>query len=432
LSGSDAIRSMRKTALALAGAGVASGALAVAAGVTLDAAVGPLAAAALGALAVAAASFAAAGHLVVARQRLVEGGGGDRFLAANGARSEAALRAGPVRAGRLRRRIAARFDHRLVVGEAVRVKSWPAIRATLDASGGLEGLPFMDEMRPYCGRTLRVYRVLDKIYDYGRSRLMRRIDGCVLLLDTRCDGSAHDGCEADCYLVWKHAWLEAADDAALPTSAPPAPAASPEAPPAIDPARRYTCQYNSLTNASRPMAQRSLYALLGPWAAGNVTGRAFVVALATAAFNAVQAWRGGATYPDKPTPSDDKSLRGEPLRPGDWVRVKLPPELARAMDRNSKNRGLWFDKDMLKFAGGVYQVRRRVERIIDIHSGAMIAMKTPCIALEDVHLTGEFQCFGEQHDYLYWREAWLTLERRAEGAAGDDQAAARATAAPPK
>ena len=37
----------------------------------------------------------------------------------------------------------------------------------------------------------------------------------------------------------------------------------------------------------------------------------------------------------------------------------------------------------------------------------MIPMKTACIVLEDVHYSGEFQGFGEQHDYLYWREAWL-------------------------
>ena len=77
------------------------------------------------------------------------------------------------------------------------------------------------------------------------------------------------------------------------------------------------------------------------------------------------------------------------------------------MDYNSKNRGLWFDRDMLKHAGQAYRVRGRIEKIIDVKSGEMIAMKTPCIALEGVHYSGEFQGFGEQHDYLYWREAWL-------------------------
>jgi hypothetical protein len=373
-----------------------------------------------GALGLAAATIVAAGIVVGARQRRVDEGAPDLFLLANEARSESSVRAGAWRPGRVRRWIASTFGHRCLVGDTVRVKPLEAIRATLDADGCVDGLPFMDEMARACGRTMRVYRVLDKIYDYGRSRLMRRIDGCVLLIDARCDGSAHDGCEADCYLIWKTEWLEPVDHAA-PSGAPAPLALAPQ--PAFDGQKVYRCQYTMLTGASRPMPQLGFYAALGPWAAGNVTAGAFLLTTATAAFNALQEWRGGATYPAKPTPSEDPSIRGDVLQAGDWARVKLPPELARAMNRQSKHRGLWFDRDMLKFTGGVFQVRRRVERIIDIHSGRMIAMKTPCIALEDVHLTGEFQCFGEQHDFLYWREAWLTLERRGQGPAGRSPAA---------
>jgi hypothetical protein len=155
------------------------------------------------------------------------------------------------------------------------------------------------------------------------------------------------------------------------------------------------------------MHPSSLHGLLGPVVVGNVGVRAFAIALGTRAFNAFQAWRGGAPYPAKPTPGDDKSIRGPSLQAGDWVRIKLPHELARAMDRNSKHRGLWFDRDMLKHAGQRYRVRGRIEKIVDVNSGKIIAMKTPCIALEGVHYSGEFQGFGEQHDYLYWREAWL-------------------------
>jgi hypothetical protein len=28
--------------------------------------------------------------------------------------------------------------------------------------------------------------------------------------------------------------------------------------------------------------------------------------------------------------------------------------------------------------------------------------------LEGVDCSGEFQYFGAQHEYIYWREAWLT------------------------
>ena len=73
----------------------------------------------------------------------------------------------------------------------------------------------MDEMAAFCGREAVVYRVVDKIYDYGRSRLMRRLDDCVLLTGLRCDGSAHAGCEAACYLIWKSQWLEPLSEASL-------------------------------------------------------------------------------------------------------------------------------------------------------------------------------------------------------------------------
>lgn len=349
--------------------------------------------------------LAGAGLLTQRRQRRIELGHPDLFMVRNANRSEDAVRDGRVpRWSRLRRWFARRvFGHGLLVGDTVRVKSLAAIRATLDANACLDGLPFMDEMATLCDKTLRVYRVVDKIYDYGRSRLMRRLDNCVLLVDMRCDGSAHAGCEAACYLIWKAAWLDAV--APLPITRPPQ--QTHEGAIAESSDARLSCQYTQLTDASQSMRQLSLHGLFGPLVVGNVTPSAFLVAAATSCFNAFQSWRGGADYPSKPIPGDDKSIRGETLRSGDWVRIKLPAELARAMDRNSKNRGLWFDRDMLKLAGQVYRVRNRIDKIIDINSGRMISMKTPCIALEGVHTSGEFQNFGEQHDFMYWRETWL-------------------------
>jgi hypothetical protein len=98
------------------------------------------------------------------------------------------------------------------------------------------------------------------------------------------------------------------------------------------------------------------------------------------------------------------------------VRVQSSQQIARTLDKNSKNRGLWFDRDMLKHCGSLRRVRGRVHKIIDIQSGKMIPMKTACIVLEDVHYSGEFQGFGEQHDYLYWREAWLEPASQGAGA----------------
>jgi hypothetical protein len=382
---------------------------ATAAWVWLPGWIGALAAVVLGTTGIAVALPAAGGCLAFARQARLEAGRLDLFLQLNLPRSEqhAALRRLP-KWSALRRALAATvFGHRHLVGDPVRVRPLHEIRATLDAHGCLDGLPFMDEMAAFCGREAVVYRVVDKIYDYGRSRLMRRLDECVLLTGLRCDGGAHGACEAACYLIWKSQWLEPLADAATPAGAPREAVAAPAPAGAPNQATIYSCQYTQLTAASQAMGQRDWRRLLGPWVVGNVTAGAFWVALATRAFNALQVYRGGLCYPARPPGGNEKAVPTLSLQPGQWVRVRSFEQIARTLDKNSKNRGLWFDRDMLKHCGSLRQVRSRVHKIIDIHTGTMIPMKTACIMLEDVHYSGEFQGFGEQHDYLYWREAWL-------------------------
>jgi hypothetical protein len=374
--------------------------------------------AAFGALA--AALVAVASSVMVSRQRDVEEGEQDLFLRLNRDRSEQTIRAGNCpRPHPLRRWIArALFGHHLLVGDTVRVRSLQEIQRSLGTDGTLDGLPFMDEMAAFCGKSARVYRVLDKIYDYGRSRRMRRLDDAVLLVGLRCDGAAHGNCQAACYLIWKCAWLEPIDTSdvnattmvdhtpmlpMLTRSTGIQPVASPESQPLI-----YRCQYTTLTSATRTMGALDLSRAVGAVAIGNVSLSAFIVAVLTRFANAVQVLRGGATYPACPRFEKVALESVASLAPGQWVRVNQPAQIAATLDRNSKNRGLWFDRDMLKHSGQTYRVLGRVERIVDINSGHMIPMKTPCIVLDGVDYSGEFQWFGEQHDYTYWREAWLT------------------------
>lgn len=398
---------MRRMVLVLTAACVALGLLAAGAKVLLPGALGVIVAVLLMLAAAGVALPAVGGWVALERQGRLQRGERDLFLACNDDRSEQAVEQGRVPRWSGARRWLARavFGHRHLVGDRVRVKSLDAIRATLDVQGKRDGLPFMDEMAAFCGRDAVVYRVVDKIYDYGRSRRMRPIDDCVLLVWQRCDGAAHGGCQAACYLIWKSDWLEPA-----PTDA--ASAGSPRAQPTVMPSAaaplpKYKCQYTELTGASREGRGLEWGGVFGPWIAGNVGARAFAIAIVTRIFNAIQTWRGGVAYPWQPEAGNDRTLMGQPLQSGDRVRVCSAAEIARSLDKNSKNKGLWFDRDMLKHCGGTYRVRSRVEKIIDVNSGAMIPMKTPCIMLEDVHYSGEFQGFGEQHDFLYWREAWL-------------------------
>jgi hypothetical protein len=73
---------------------------------------------------------------------------------------------------------------------------------------------------------------------------------------------------------------------------------------------------------------------------------------------------------------------------------------------------------MLKYAGQQFRVSARVEQIIDDATGKMVRMKSPCIILEGVDNSGEFLRFSAQHDYVFWREAWL---KRPEADSAPDQ-----------
>ncbi len=98
-------------------------------------------------------------------------------------------------------------------GTAVEVRSEGEIRATLDASGRLDGLPFMPEMADYCGRTLRVFRRAEKVF-LDRQGYVARLSGTVFLEGARCSGQAHGGCQMGCLMFWKEAWLKPASTGA--------------------------------------------------------------------------------------------------------------------------------------------------------------------------------------------------------------------------
>src|SRR6516164_2600751 len=99
-----------------------------------------------------------------------------------------------------------RLRKKLKVGDWVEVRSSKEILRTLDEDGRLEGMPFMPEMFRYCGRALQVYKRAHKTCDPFYPVSGRWVDRCVHL-NLRCDGSAHDGCQAGCELFWKEAWL---------------------------------------------------------------------------------------------------------------------------------------------------------------------------------------------------------------------------------
>jgi hypothetical protein len=376
-------------------------------------------------VALVAGALAVGGLIVLYRSRAVQRGQRDLFLRANARRGLDALSTGKLGWGtRVRRLFRALFwPSGLLVGDLVQVRSLGEIEKTLDATGCVGGLPFMAEMAAFCGRRFRVFRCVDKVFDYGRSWKLRRIDDVVLLSGLRCDGSAHGGCQASCSLLWKTAWLTRVPDASVQSTddLPPRVERRP-IPAQVATGKSYVCQFTQQTAASRPLSRWDIRQDLRPLFSGNLTLRAFCVAMLTRVFNRVERLSGGPEYPElshgthgtTPAPTHR-------LVPGDTVRVLESEKIAATLDAGSRNRGLAFDHEMVKYCGQHLRVSRQIDRIIDVGTGRLLSMKTPCLVLQGVENSGEFMRFWAQQEYLYWREVWLEPEASAGNGAREHQ-----------
>src|SRR5207249_1759378 len=104
-------------------------------------------------------------------------------------------------------------------GDLVEVKAPDEILQTLDVDGTLDRLPFMPEMIELCGKRFPVSRrVLKTCYTglnlYDAMRRFRS-DDVVTLDGVRCSGTAHDGCQKACMILWREAWLRKVEPAAV-------------------------------------------------------------------------------------------------------------------------------------------------------------------------------------------------------------------------
>lgn len=300
---------------------------------------------------------------------------------------------------------------RLRAGDLVQVRPRYEIAATLDERGTMAGLPFMLEMEPLCEQVFRVHRRVDHINDMRHKTGLRRIRDVVTLADVRCSGAAHGGCQAECQILWNDAWLKRVADR-QPAKVIQARESSGPRPNRVadsensDPT--YFCQMTALWDASRPLSSLDIRQDFRPLISGNVPLIEFLLAVLTHVFNIVQGLRGGVGYPFWP----ERQIKGhhpsaEPhFDAGDAVVVRSKEEISQTLV-NGRNKGLWFDRDMIRFCGRPAIVRQRVSRIIHEGTGKMVVMKTPCLTLEDVIATGEFLRLCPQHEYIFWRETWL-------------------------
>ena len=320
-----------------------------------------------------------------------------------------------------------RAPGKLKVGEWVEVKSAADILATLDSTGRLDGLPFMPEMAQFCGRRFKVYKSAHKTCDTIKDYVIRRMDATVHLEELRCDGSGHEGCQAGCLIYWKEAWLSrvgppegsrTTDETADPPQSPAwaelmaTTRVESEEPTAEV---RYRCQATEVLAATREVRRRERWDprfYVEDLKSGNVPPATFLRYGLLAVLNAFVArwWNRrlphlrGALASKTPTVALD-------LQPGELVQVRSKREIEQTLDANKKNRGLFFDVEMLPYCeSGTFRVRSRVERIIDEKTGRLITLPNPCLTLEGATCSGlhsASRMFCPRHLYPFWREIWL-------------------------
>jgi len=337
---------------------------------------------------------------------------------------------------------------KLRAGQWVEIRSKEEILNTLDKRGELESLPFMPEMLQYCGRRFRVSKRAHKTCDPANNGIQgRRMLGTVHLDDLRCDGQAHGGCEAGCLIFWKEAWLKSvSDDAKSPADSHDVPGsagsngcneqdvlAGAYAPgtqtDSADPT--YQCQSTRLSAATQPLRWWDLRQYAEDYASGNVKLSEMVAAflffiyhtlvgaglgLGSAlrwAYDVFQAVRGGTPYPwrsgkipaGKRTPVERLDVHA-----GELVKVKDYREILETLDHEWKNRGMYFDAEMVPFCNGTYRVLKPVRQILDEKTGKMMRFKNDAIILENVVCQARYATcrrFCPRAIYPYWREIWL-------------------------
>ena len=284
-------------------------------------------------------------------------------------------------------------DLRLKAGELVKVRVKEEILSTLDADGCCDGMPFMPEMFQFCGKRLRVYKRAHKTCDTINNSGGRRVSNAVHLEGVRCDGEAHGGCQADCLIFWKEAWLKRAapqgrsDEVAFLASSSVAPGvrstgctendvlANACAKDEVTGESVYSCQATQLLHASTPLSPTDWGQDREDYASGNFGLKWMLGVMSYAGYNALIArfrpggwiarvlyWfyncfqlvRGRPRHPRRSGKipagaSTPAAVLG--LQPGDMVRVKSFAAILNTIDGNYKNRGMKWDAEMVPYCG---------------------------------------------------------------------------------
>jgi hypothetical protein len=346
----------------------------------------------------------------------------------------------------------------LRVGDWVEVRGAAEILATLDARGCLDGLPFMPQMLDSCGKILRVSKSAHKLCDTVNGTGARRMRNAVFLEDVRCDGQAFGGCEMECLIFWKEAWLKPVGAGDKRNLSPGSGNAQPEGPwSQLEALSRRNTRRDRQGSSGGPVY--SCQATQMPWAtvrlsiwdprqfvedvrSGNAKRRLIVKVvlyqvydtIASAGlgvgsllrwlYDTVQSLRGGAPYPSRPGRLPRQSRTPAVslgLQPGELVKVKTHQEVLETVSRDLINRGMSFHPEMVPYCGGTFRVSKRLRRIMNEKTGQIVELKNQCLVLEGVPCVGLFAkpLLCPRGMSPYWREIWLErVEQTTDAAPG--------------
>jgi hypothetical protein len=237
-------------------------------------------------------------------------------------------------------------------------------------------------------------------------------------------------------LYWKEAWLRRVDPGDDPVAA----GADGQRKALEGVARRnterdageehvYRCQATEFVRASQELGWWDARSFIRELTCRNVSLWRFVTVCARIVVEEIGRRLGLWSYPVKPSGRNAPAANLQ-LEPGAVVQIRTQAEIENTLNEAGKNRGLWFDREMLRLCGQVFRVSHRVDRLIDERTGEMIELSSDCVALEGATCTGEHSLgrwFCPRAIYPYWREGWL---ERVESAAIVGLPAGRATREP--
>jgi hypothetical protein len=327
------------------------------------------------------------------------------------------------------------------VGGWVQVRSQAEILATLDDRGCLDGLPFMPQMVDYCGKRFRVIKRAHKLCDTVWGPHPRKMADAVFLDDLRCNGQTYGGCEMECLIVWKEAWLRGIPDTATadaPTDADttvPAlleltrrgtrPVGEPDAS-----VERFSCQATQMPVATTALSVWDFRQYVEDYTSGNASLKQIVSvvsfliyetvirsglgfgAVLRWGYDAVQAIRGGTPYPFRTgrLPRQSRTpCANLGVSPGELVKVKTYAEVLDTVTEDLVNRGLHFSPEMVPYCGQTFPVNKRLRRIMNEKTGQVMELKNECVVLEGPTCAGHYArpLLCPRGMSPYWREVWL-------------------------